>query len=50
MDYIIPSDTRLIKPEELPKQLEIFEAAKVMLRSNIDVTKGLVMLLDLSPK
>src|SRR5271154_5268824 len=40
MDNIIPSDIN--KTGGLPKELEIFVGAKIMLRSNIDVRNGLV--------
>lgn len=40
IDNIIPSDIN--KRGGLPKELEIFVGAKIMLRSNIDVLKGLV--------
>ena len=40
LESIIPSDIN--KTDGLPKELTIFVGAKVMLRSNIDVSKGLV--------
>lgn len=40
MESVIPDDIN--KTGGLPKVLKIFVGAKVMLRSNIDVTKGLV--------
>ena len=40
IDTVIPTDIN--KTGGLPKELEIFIGAKVMLRSNVDVSKGLV--------
>lgn len=40
MDEINPSDIH--KAGDLPKTLEIFASAEILLRSNVDVIKGLV--------